>query len=145
MQQQPSQRRAPSLLLQSSSRRDLGSLRAKLPNLDRRGELSNYLHLYVSFLYFLWILSICFSNSFDNDVPGMEELGGECDYYVYCEAVLCLNLMLGFVFLTLQTLQWSVPGRPLVTWSWATWLSLALSRPTSRHVWMFGTSLWFLM
>ncbi|KAL3993430.1 hypothetical protein ACER0C_010704 [Sarotherodon galilaeus] len=35
---------------------------------------------------------------FDNDVPGMEELGGECDYYVYCEAVLCLNLMPGFYF-----------------------------------------------
>lgn len=48
MQQRPSQRRAPSLLLLSSSRRDLGSLRAKLPNLDR---------------------------SFDSDVPGMEELG----------------------------------------------------------------------
>lgn len=28
----------------------------------------------------------------------MEEPGGECDYYVYYEAVLCLNLMLGFYF-----------------------------------------------
>ena len=31
--------------------------------------------------------------------------------------------------LSLQTLRWSAPGRRLVTWSWATWLSLASSRP----------------